>query len=87
MVLEIGHFGKWIRITWKILNCGAGRMEKKSWNGRVKKNKEVLHRVEEESNILHTIKRRQANWIGHIWRCNCLLEHVIERKTERKVSR
>jgi hypothetical protein len=30
------------------------------------KNEEVLHRVKEERNILHTVKRRQANWIGHI---------------------
>jgi len=37
------------------------------------KNKEVLHRVKEKRNILHTIKRRKANWIGHILRSNCLL--------------
>jgi hypothetical protein len=35
---------------------------------------EVLHRVKEERNILHTIKRRKANWIGHILRRNCLLK-------------
>jgi hypothetical protein len=32
------------------------------------RNKEVLQRVKEERNILHTIKRRKANWIGHILR-------------------
>ena len=32
--------------------------------------------------ILHTIKRRKANWIGHNVRRNCLLKHFIERKTE-----
>jgi hypothetical protein len=32
--------------------------------------------------ILHTIKRRKANWIGHILRRNCLLKHVIEGKLE-----
>jgi uroporphyrinogen-III decarboxylase len=42
------------------------RMEKISWTDRVK-NKDVLHRVKEERNILHTIKRRKANWIGHDW--------------------
>jgi hypothetical protein len=42
------------------------------------RNEEVLHRVKEERNILHTIKRRKANWIGHILRTNCLLKHVIE---------
>jgi hypothetical protein len=25
---------------------------------------------------------RKANWIGHIWRRNCLLTHVIEGKIE-----
>jgi hypothetical protein len=50
-----------------------------SWTDRVK-NEEVLHRVKEERNILHTIKRRKANWIGHILRRKCLLKHVIEGK-------
>jgi hypothetical protein len=31
---------------------------------------EVLHRVKEERNILHTIKRRKALWIGNILRIN-----------------
>jgi hypothetical protein len=46
------------------------------------RNEEVLHRVKEERNMLHTIKRRNANWIGHILRINCLLKHVIEGKLE-----
>ena len=33
-----------------------------------------------ERNILHTIKRRKAKWIGHILRKNCLLTHVIKVK-------
>jgi hypothetical protein len=41
-------------------------------------NEEVLHRVREERNIVPTIKRGKANWIGHILRRNCLLKHVIE---------
>jgi hypothetical protein len=44
------------------------------------RNEEVLHRVKEERNIVHTIKRRNANWIGHILRRNYLLEHVVEGK-------
>ena len=40
-------------------------MEKISWTDRVR-NEEVLRRVKEERNITHTIKRRKANWIGHI---------------------
>ena len=42
---------------------------------------EVL-RVKEEKNIAHTVKRRRADWIGHILRKNCLLRHVIEGKIE-----
>jgi hypothetical protein len=58
-------------------------MEKISWTDRVR-NEEVLHRVKEEMNIVHTIKRRKANSIGHILRRNCLLKHVIEGKLEGK---
>jgi hypothetical protein len=60
-------------------------MEKISWNDRVR-NGEVLHRVKEERNIVHTIKRRKANWIGHILRKNCLLKHVIEGKLEGRIE-
>jgi hypothetical protein len=49
-------------------------------------NEEVLHRVKEERNILHTIKRWKANWIGHILRRNCLLKHVIEGKLEGRIE-
>jgi hypothetical protein len=44
----------------------------------------VRNEEQEERNILQTIKRRKANWIGHILRRNCLLEHVIEGKLEGK---
>jgi hypothetical protein len=56
-------------------------MEKFSWSDRVK-NEAILHRVKEERNILHIIKRRKDNWIGYILRRNCLLKHVIEGKLE-----
>jgi hypothetical protein len=55
------------------------RMEKISWTDRVR-NEEVLQGVKEERNIVHTIKTRKANCIGHILRRNCLLKHVIEGK-------
>ena len=41
---------------------------------------DVLLRVNEQRNILHEIRNRKANWIGHILRRNCLLKHVIEGK-------
>jgi hypothetical protein len=50
------------------------------------RNEEVLHRVKEERNIVHTIKSRKANWIGHILRRNCLLKHVSEGKLERRIE-
>jgi hypothetical protein len=40
----------------------------------------VLLRVKEQRNILHEIRKRKANWIGHILRRNCLLKQVIEGK-------
>jgi hypothetical protein len=46
------------------------------------RNKEVLHRVKEERNILQTFKRRKGNWFGHILRRNCLLKHVTEGKIQ-----
>ena len=54
-------------------------MEKISWSDHVR-NEEVLLRVNEQRNILHEIRKRKANWIGHILRRNCLLKQVIEGK-------
>jgi hypothetical protein len=42
--------------------------------------KQYYTRVNEERNILHTIRQRKANWIGHILHRNCLLSHIIEGK-------
>jgi hypothetical protein len=39
-------------------------------------------RVKEQRNIPHEIRKREANWIGHILRRNCLLQQVIEGKIE-----
>ena len=55
------------------------RMEKISWADHVR-DEEVLLRVKEQRNILHEIRKRKANWIGHILRRNCLLQRVIEGK-------
>ena len=46
---------------------------------------EVIYRVKEERNILHTIKRK-AYWICHILRRNCFLKHVIEGKIWKNIS-
>jgi hypothetical protein len=50
------------------------------------KNEEILHGAGEERNILHIVKRRKANWIGHILCRNCFIKHVTERKTEGKIQ-
>jgi hypothetical protein len=52
-------------------------MEKISWTDHVR-NEEVLLRVSEQRIILHEIRKRKANWIGHILCRNCLLKEVIE---------
>jgi len=57
-------------------------MEKISCTNHVKN--EVLQRVKEERNILHTMKRRKANWIGHILYRNCFLKHITDGKIEGK---
>jgi hypothetical protein len=47
------------------------RMEKISWTNPVK-NEEVLLRVKEEKNIIHTVKRRKVtglvtSWVGTVF--------------------
>jgi len=46
----------------------------------------VLLRVNEQRNILHEIRKRKANWIGHIFRRNCLLIQVIEGKVTEEME-
>jgi biotin synthase-related radical SAM superfamily protein len=57
------------------------RMEKIRWTDHVR-NEDVLFRVKEQRNILHEIRKRKANWIGHILRRNCLLQMVIKGKIQ-----
>jgi len=59
-------------------------MEKISWSERVR-NAE-LHRVDKERNILNTVERRKANWIGHNLSRNCLLKHVTGGKIEGRIE-
>jgi hypothetical protein len=65
------------------------RMEKISWTDRVR-NVGVLRRVKEYRNILHAIKRKKVDWIGHVLRRNCLSKHIVgnidrsEGKTRKK---
>ena len=89
MVLKIGRFAQQIRNTWKTFEMWYWRrIEKISWTNHVR-SEEVLLRVNEHRNILHEIRKRKTNWIGHILRRNCLLKQVIEGKikSEKKVTR
>ena len=61
------------------MKCGAGGGWKRSVGLR---NEDVLLRVKEQRNILYEIRKRKANWIGHILRRNCLLQRVTEGKIE-----
>ena len=62
----------------KLISCTVV-VQKISWIDHVG-NEEVLLRVNEQRNILREIRKRKANWIGHILRRNCLLKQVIEGK-------
>ena len=60
-------------------------MEKISWPDHVR-NEEVLLRVKEKRNILHEIRKRKTNWIGHILRRNCLLQRVTGGKIQGRIE-
>jgi hypothetical protein len=72
---HLGSFKMW---CWR-------RMEKISSTDHVR-NEGVLLRVKEQRNILHEIRKRRANWIGHILLRNCLLQRVIEGKTKGEIK-
>ena len=46
----------------------------------------MLLRVNEQRNILHEIRKRKANWVGHILRRNCLLQQVTEGKIKGQIE-
>jgi hypothetical protein len=49
--------------------------------------KVVVRRVKEKRNILRTVQRRRAKWIGHVLRRECLLKYVIEGKIKERGRR
>jgi hypothetical protein len=46
------------------------------------RNEDVLLRVKEQRSILHEIRKRKANLIGHILIRNCILQRVTEGKIQ-----
>ena len=61
------------------------KKENINWVDRVR-NEEVLNGLKKERNILQTMKRRKAKWIGHMLHKNCLLKHVIEGKIKGRME-
>jgi hypothetical protein len=55
-------------------------MDKNSWTDRVRNG--VLRRINEETNVLHTMKRSKGHWAGHILRRNSLLKYIEVRLTQ-----
>jgi len=47
---------------------------------------QILQREKQKSKILHTRKRRRADWTGHILRGNCLLKDVPGGKLEGRIG-
>jgi len=62
--------------------CYLKRMKKIRWTNHVING--VLHRVKDDRNIAHIIKRRQASLTGHILHINCPLKHVINGKIKKR---
>ena len=52
-------------------------MEKIKWSEKVT-NEQVLERIGEKRTLLNNILHRNANWIDHILRSNCLFHDAIE---------
>ena len=48
--------------------------------------KKCYLRVNEQRNILHGIRKRKANWIGHILRRNWLLKQFFEGKIKGEIE-
>jgi hypothetical protein len=59
---HLESLGKW---CWR-------RIHKISWTDHMR-NEEVFLTVKEQRNILHEIRKRKVNWIGHIVGIKCLL--------------
>jgi hypothetical protein len=72
MLLELGHSGKLNINTWEVLKCD----DQLDWSFEKK--------VKAKSNILHTVQRKQTNWIGQILRRDYLLQHFIEGKMDKR---
>jgi len=48
-----------------------------SWTEH-RSNQEVLDMVDENRSLMNTIRQRQKNWLGHVFRSESLLHTVLE---------
>jgi len=78
--LTSGHFGKQIRNTCELLNCGAEEGRRSVGSIVCEMKKRSITWSQGEINIPHIMNRRKDNWIVHMLCGNCLLKHVIEGK-------
>ena len=89
-VLQLEHSSVW---CWNLDTSGStSEIPWKCWNvvllkdgdqlGRSGEKEKRTSQSQEGKEILHTLKRRMANWIGHILSSNCLVKHVNEGKTK-----
>jgi len=53
------------------------RLMKISWTEH-RSNQEVLDMVDENRSLMNTIRQRQKNWLGHVFRSESLLHTVLE---------
>jgi hypothetical protein len=83
VVLKLGHFGKEIRNTGKVLKCCAGEGWRSVGPICEKWSTTKSQRGEEYPT---NSKRRKANWIGTSCVGNCLLKYVIEGKIEGRLE-
>jgi hypothetical protein len=80
MTLTLGHFRKADHKCRESFQMWCWIGVKKISLADCVKIEEVLCTIKEEWSILHTVKQRMANWIGHILCTNSLLKHVTEGK-------
>jgi hypothetical protein len=48
------------------------------------KNVDILQGVKEETNVLYTVQRNKAKWIGITLHRKCLLTHVLKERKRTK---
>jgi hypothetical protein len=77
MVLNYEHFGKFNRKTLEVLESGAGEGWRRSVGPIVCEMKKCCKGSRRKGKL--TVKRRKANWIGHILRRHSLYNTLLKK--------